>query len=45
MHFMLNEMNYNEILNEINGFQNDINIIKIEIINKTKLNEMNFSLT
>ena len=39
---MLNEMNYNEILNKINGFQNDIIIIKIKIINKKKLNEFFF---
>ena len=33
MYFILNEMNYNKILNE---FYNDINIIKIRIVNKIK---------
>ena len=27
---MLNEMNFNKILNKFDGFQNDINIIKIK---------------
>ena len=36
MYFMLNEMNYNEIINKFNEFHNGINIIKIEILNEMK---------
>ena len=33
---MLNEINYNEILDKFNEFYNIINIIKIKIVNKIK---------
>ena len=34
MYIILNEMNFNEIVNKFDGFYNDINIIKIKIINE-----------
>ena len=36
MYFMSYEMNSYEILDKFDGFQNDINIIKIGIVNKIK---------
>ena len=33
---MSNEMNFNEILNKFNGFHNDINVTKLETVNKMK---------
>ena len=36
MYFILNEMNFNEILNIFDGFQNDTNVIKMRIANKMK---------
>ena len=34
MHFILNEINFSEILDKFDRFQNGINVIKIEIVNK-----------
>ena len=34
MYFMSNKMNFNKILDKFDKFHNDINIIKIIIINK-----------
>ena len=36
MYLMLNEINFSEILDKFNIFHNDINIIKIGIVNKMK---------
>ena len=36
MCFMSIEINFCEIFDKFNGFQNDINVIKILIINKMK---------
>ena len=36
MYFMSNEMNFSEILNKFDGFQNGINVIKIGIISEMK---------
>ena len=36
MYFISNEMNYYKISNKFDEFQNDINIIKIKIINEIK---------
>ena len=33
---MLNKMNFSEILNKFDEFYNDINVIKIKIVNKMK---------
>ena len=43
---MLNEMNYNEIVNKIDRFHNEKNVIKMRIINEMKfsfnLNQISF---
>ena len=36
MYFILNEMNFSEILDKLGGFWNNINVIKIKIINEMK---------
>ena len=44
MYFRSNEINSNEIYDKFDRFHNDINIIKISIVNQIKSNEIHFNL-